>query len=344
MWKYRILWALFCLMTILLSPPNSSFSAQERRTALVIGNATYRSAPLQNPSNDARDMANALKDLGFEVILKVNAGRREMDTAVEEFYQNLNRARVGLFYYAGHGMQIDGHNYLLPVDARIKSSADVKYRAVRAGWVLAKMEDSGTKVNIVVLDACRENPFRGLRGMDRGLAPIQSVRGSFIAYSTSPGSVARDGTGRNGVYTTYLLKNIDSPGLTVEEVFREVRKGVAEETNYEQIPWDSSSLMGAFYMAGRGSEDDKEQSRFEQEQARLERERQELEKLRAEIEKDRQKTQGQKVEVASVPQKASSSKPSASDSNIVDQDGVYVAYANGIVRDTSTGLEWIRWA
>jgi len=283
------------------------------RTALVIGNSNYPSAPLQNPVNDARDVAEVLKGLGFEVLCKVNAGREEMDAAVQDFYRNLNRARVGLFYYAGHGMQIDGTNYLLPVDIQVASSADVKHRAIKMDWILAKMEDSGSRVNIVVLDACRDNPFRGLRGAGDGLAPIQSVRGSFIAYSTSPGSVARDGTGRNGIYTTHLLRNIKRPGLTVEEVFREVRKGVAEDTHFKQIPWDSSSLMGAFYIAETAAGDS-------------ERKQQEFER--------------QPVDVATMPQAPSQSGAPSPTANEIARDGQYVAYANGIVWDTSTGLEW----
>lgn len=311
------------------------------RTALVIGNAQYSTAPLRNPANDAQDIAKALEALGFDVICKVNADRPEMDEAVENFYRNLTQARVGFFYYAGHGMQLNGTNYLLPVDLEVRSSADVKHRAVKTDWILSKMEDSGSKVNIVVLDACRDNPFRGLRGASGGLAPIQAVRGSFIAYATSPGSVARDGTGRNGIYTSQLLKNIKKPGLTVEEVFREVRKGVGEGTNYEQIPWDSSSLMGAFYLAGEGSGgDDAERRRFEAEQARLEKERRELEKLRAEIERKQRQSQNQRIEVASVPQRPSQSRPSPSPSKVIKRDGIYLAYANGIVKDTKTGLEW----
>jgi hypothetical protein len=338
--RHKILWVISLLVSTIFLFPNLSLSAQERRTALVIGNSNYKTAPLRNPANDARDMAKVLKDLGFEVVWKVNAGRQEMDAAVEKFYRNLNDARVGFFYYAGHGMQVDGSNYLLPVDIQVESSADIKYRSVKADWILAKMEDSGSKVNIVVLDACRDNPFRGLRGSGSGLAPIQSVRGSFIAYATSPGSVARDGAGRNGMYTTHLLKNIKRSGLTVEEVFREVRKGVAQSTNYKQIPWDSSSLMGAFYMAGRGSEgNDEERRRFEQEQARLEKERQELEQAKAEFERKRQKSQSQEVQVASLPKRPSYTRP-ASTSNVIKQDGIYVAYANGIVRDTKTGLDW----
>jgi uncharacterized caspase-like protein len=321
----------------------ASVAQAATRTALVIGNSNYKgAAPLQNPVNDAKDMAEALRDLEFEVICKVDAGREEMDAAVQDFFRNLNRAQAGFFYYAGHGMQINGVNYLLPVDIQVKSSADVKHRAIKTDWILSKMEDSGSKVNIVVLDACRDNPFRGLRGAGNGLAPIQSVRGSFIAYATSPGSLARDGTGRNGMYTTHLLKNIRRPGLTVEEVFREVRKGVAESTNYEQVPWDSSSLMGAFYIAGTGSGgNNAERRRFEEEQARLERERRELEQLRAELERKKRESQRHNVEVASVPSTPSYSRPSTSTSNITGRDGVYVAYANGIVKDTSTGLEWV---
>ena len=311
------------------------------RTALVIGNGNYKGATaLQNPVNDALDMAEALRDLGFEVICKVDAGREEMDAAVQDFFRKLNRAQAGFFYYAGHGMQIDGINYLLPVDIRVSSSGDVKHRAIKMDWILSKMEDSGSDVNIVVLDACRDNPFRGFRGTGNGLAPIQGVRGSFIAYATSPGSVARDGRGRNGLYTSHLLRNIKKPGLTVEEVFREVRKQVAAETNDKQIPWDSSSLMGEFFIAGGGAGDSAERMRFQEEQARIEKERRELEELRAEIERKQRESQQQRIEVASVPQRPPSSRHSSSSSSIVDRDGAYVAYANGIVKDTSTGLEW----
>jgi hypothetical protein len=321
--------------------PKASPALQGQRAALVIGNAGYGAASLKNPGNDAVDMAKALEDLGFEVISKVNAGREEMDAAVEAFHRNLNKARVGFFYYAGHGMQIDGTNYLLPVDIQIMSSADIKHRAIKLDWILGKMEDSGSKVNIVVLDACRDNPFRGLRGAGAGLAPIQSVRGSFIAYATSPGSVARDGTGRNGVYTQHLLKNIKRPGLTIEEMFREVRKGVADGTNDEQIPWDSSSLMGAFYMAGTGSvEGDAERRRHEEEQARLDRELGELKRLKAEIE--RKQREVPREQDLNKPEKTPPA-PAPYTPNEIARDGVYIAYANGIVKDTSTGLEWVAW-
>jgi len=321
--------------------PADSLARQEGRAALVIGNGRYGAASLKNPGNDAVDMARALEDLGFEVIAKVDAGHEEMGAAIEAFHQNLKTARVGFFYYAGHGMQIDGTNYLLPVDTRIMSSADIRYRAIQLDWILGKMEDSGSKVNIVVLDACRDNPFRGLRGAGSGLAPVQSVRGSFIAYATSPGSVARDGTGRNGIYTTHLLKNIKRPGLTIEEMFREVRKGVAFDTNDDQIPWDSSSLMGVFYMAGTGSvEGDAERRRHEAEQARLDREREELNRLRTDLERRRREASQQ--EAFPVPKK-SFQAPAPYTLHETARDGVFIAYANGIVKDSSTGLEWIAW-
>lgn len=321
--------------------PKDSLVLENSRAALVIGNGRYGAASLKNPGNDAVDMAKALEDLGFEVIVKVDAGREEMGAAIEEFHQNLKTARVGFFYYAGHGMQIDGTNYLLPVDIQIMSSADIRYRAINLDWILGKMEDSGSKVNIVVLDACRDNPFRGLRGAGSGLAPIQSVRGSFIAYATSPGSVARDGMGRNGIYTTHLLKNIKRPGLTIEEMFREVRKGVAFDTNDDQIPWDSSSLMGVFYMAGTGSvEGDAERQRYEAEQARLDRDRAELNRLKAEFERKQRETPRQEEFI--VPQKPFQ-PPAPYTLHEMARDGVFIAYANGIVKDTSTGLEWIAW-
>jgi len=363
------------------------------RIALVIGNSAYKSAPLKNPANDALDMAKALQDLGFKVICKVDADRHGMDVGVEKFYQNLNHAQLGFFYYAGHGMQVNGTNYLLPVDVQLKSSADVKYRAIKTDWILAKMEDAGSEINIVVLDACRDNPFRGLRSAGHGLAPLQAVKGSFIAYATSPGSVALDGTGRNGIYTTHLLRNIKRPGLTVEEIFREVRKGVAEETNYEQIPWDSSSLMGAFYMAGESTkEGDVEKHQFELEYARLEKELGEPKQFRDETGRKssmerlpifdewmqdpefaalpRSTKQGvlnnyfdryiaddefralSGYEQSAIrnsfldahvplesPKKCSYTRPLSNPNKIV-QDGCYVVYTKGIVRDTNTGLDW----
>ena len=311
------------------------------RTALVIGNSNYKSAPLRNPVNDARDMAKTLRDLKFEVIERLNASKRDMVLAIDEFYKRLKRADVGVFYFAGHGMQIHGVNYLIPVKAHVTSETDIQWEAVPAGKVLGKMYEAGNKLNIVILDACRDNPFkRSFRTESKGLAQMDAPKGTIIAYATSPGSVAADGAGRNGVYTKHLLKSLQSKGMTVYDVFRETGLGVMRETSEKQIPWISSTPVQRYYMAGKGSGgNETERRRFEQEQARLEKERREFEQAKVEYERRRKKSQSQEVQVASVPSKPSYSRPS-SNSNIIKRDGIYVAYANGVVKDTNTGLEW----
>jgi cyclophilin family peptidyl-prolyl cis-trans isomerase/uncharacterized caspase-like protein len=228
--------------------PNS-----QTRTALVIGNSEYKFSPLKNPANDASDMASALRDSGFDVILKINASQLSMEKAIKSFGKKLRSGGIGLFYFAGHGLQVEGRNYLLPVDADIESESDVKYDAVDAGRVLGKMEDAGNDLNIVILDACRNNPFaRSFRSADKGLAKMDAPTGSFIAYATAPGSVAADGDGRNGLYTHYLLQYMKEPNLSVERVFKKVRLAVVNDTALKQTPWESSSLLGDFYFHGNG--------------------------------------------------------------------------------------------
>jgi len=220
-----------------------------RKIALVIGNSQYSTAHLKNPVNDASDMAAALKALGFEVILKKNARLQEMDEAIESFGQRLKRGGVGLFYYAGHGAQVNGINYLIPVGARINKESDVKYQAVDANRILDEMANANNGLNIVLLDACRDNPFaKSFRSASRGLAIISNApNGTFISYSTGPGQVARDGEGRNSPYTKALLENISRPGLPIEQVFKKVRQRLDVETGGLQIPWELSSLKGDFY-------------------------------------------------------------------------------------------------
>jgi uncharacterized caspase-like protein len=192
------------------------------RTALVIGNADYPSAPLTNPVNDAMDVARVLRGLGFDVIEKTDAGKCEMLLAVDEFAKRLRHAEIGIFYFAGHGMQIQGRNYLIPVKAHVTSETDVQFEAMNAGRVLGKMQDAGTKLNIVILDACRDNPFkRSFRTDSKGLAQMNAPKGTIIAYATAPGSVAADGAGRNGLYTKHLLNNLGAAGLDVHDIFRD---------------------------------------------------------------------------------------------------------------------------
>ncbi len=217
------------------------------KQALVLGNGAYAVAPLANPANDARDMAAALTRFGFDVTLHVNVGQRDMENAIRQFAKKLNTASVGLFYYAGHGVQMDGHNYLVPVDAKIEGEVDVKYVSVNVGRVLDSMAYGDCDLNIVVLDACRDNPYSGsFRSITRGLARVDAAKGSFVAYSTAPGQVALDGAGRNSPYTAALLHYTRQPGLTLEQVFKHVRRQLDRDTGGKQIPWESTSLTGDF--------------------------------------------------------------------------------------------------
>ncbi|CCH94696.1 Genome sequencing data, contig C250 [Microcystis aeruginosa PCC 9432] len=227
---------------------NRPNTQQQQRIALVIGNANYTVGKLKTPLNDATDMANALKELGFEVILLKDSSKRQMDDALDQFTTRINQGYVGLFYYAGHGMEVEGENYLIPVNAHIKYKKDVEYESMPLGKILGRMEDAGNRINIVILDACRDNPFRKFwRSSSRGLtAPLQAASGTLIAFATAPGKVASDGTGRNGLFTSYLLKYIKTPNMEVDLMLRKVRSDVAQNTNNYQVPWTSSSLIGEF--------------------------------------------------------------------------------------------------
>lgn len=229
-------------------------SAAENRVALVIGNSAYRVGPLDNPANDARDMARALSDVGFDVSLLVNADRREMLGAVRDFGRKIKGGGVGLFFYAGHGLQVDGENYLAPVDAAMTQGDEVQDYCLAVSSVLRKMETAENRLNIIVLDACRNNPFIKSRGGGGGLAKMDAPTGSVIAYATAPGAVASDGSGRNGLYTSMLLKHIKTPGLEIGRMFRSVRVDVLEASGKAQVPWESSSLTGEFYfLPGEGA-------------------------------------------------------------------------------------------
>lgn len=222
---------------------------EEIRTALIIGNSKYRMGVLANPVNDARAMATVLKQVGFDVILKTEIPNKdEMKRVIREFGRKLERGGVGLFYYAGHGLQVDGINYLIPVEAQIYNEEEVEYECVEAGFVLAQMESARNRMNVVIMDACRDNPFaRSFRSSKRGLATINAPTGTLIAYATAPGSVASDGTGKNGLYTEILLNEIQVKGQKIEETFKNVRRSVLDMSDGRQTPWESSSLIGDFY-------------------------------------------------------------------------------------------------
>ncbi|MBI3069421.1 MAG: SUMF1/EgtB/PvdO family nonheme iron enzyme [Betaproteobacteria bacterium] len=218
----------------------------DQRVALVIGNSRYRQQPLPNPVLDAKAMATTLGRLGFKVTSLTDSSRTAMVRALEEFKRQLRGAGVGLFYFAGHGVQIDGRNYLIPVDNDMASEDQVKYNTIRLDDVLDTLNEGGPAVKIVVLDACRNNPFQRARGSGGGLAPVLSAaEGTLIAYATSPGKVALDGKpGENGLYTSHLLEALQEPGLKIEEVFKLTRTMVARATGGRQLPWETTSLLG----------------------------------------------------------------------------------------------------
>lgn len=225
-------------------------SSAEKRVALVIGNSDYQEQSLKNPINDARDVSNALRSLGFKVDLKLNASQEDMEGAVQEFGKKLIGNTVGLFYFSGHGVQYEGSNYLIPIGAmsRVSAPDHLRYKTVDAGYVLGVMKQAGNRLNIVVLDACRNNPFKSFaRSMGKGLKRISSAEGTIVAYSTSPGKVALDGIGSNSPYTEQLIKSIKIPNLPIEIMFKRVRKGVKAETHGKQSPWYEASIDGDFY-------------------------------------------------------------------------------------------------
>jgi uncharacterized caspase-like protein len=228
--------------------------AQGRRIALVVGNGRYASSPLANPPNDAGLIATTLTGLGFEVRLQKNADQAGMKRAIQDFGDALEKAgpdSIGLFYYAGHGVQLNGRNYLIPVAANINRDADVEIEAVSADWVLEQMRYARNRLNFVILDACRNNPFaRSFRSADHGLAKMDAPAGVLIAYSTAPGDVAADGEGGNSPYSEALARAMRDSDEPAELMFKQARDAVRRATSDRQTPWEASSLTGQnFYFA-----------------------------------------------------------------------------------------------
>lgn len=225
---------------------------REKRLALIIGNADYMYvSKLSNPVNDAKTMRSGLKNLGFDVIISENANLRTMKETIDAFGQKLQKYDVGLFFYSGHGVQVNGENYLIPIDANIKNENDVEYDGVKAERVLGRMEDARNKTNIMILDACRENPFERSwtkSFIGKGLAAMTAPTGSLVAYATAPGQVAYDDSRqKNSPYTFALLHYLSASNTSILEMFQQVRTMVIQNTNNKQIPWESTSLTGNFY-------------------------------------------------------------------------------------------------
>lgn len=230
--------------------------AQGARTALVVGNGAYSFAPLANPANDAGDVAKSLREAGFDVRLVLDADRAGMIEAARELGDRLKKSGgVGLFYFAGHGVQVAGENHLLAISEGISAASDLADKAVSAAEIVDIMSAAGNDLNIVILDACRDNP---LTGGTNGLSRIDSSASLFVSYSTSPGAVALDGEGRNSPYAKHLTLSLATPNLNLEETFKRTLKGVYQETHGQQTPWLSSSFFGEFVFRGEGSQSARE--------------------------------------------------------------------------------------
>jgi hypothetical protein len=234
-------------MLLLVAGLAAAQADKPSRVALVIGNGKYLHAPLANPPNDAADMARELEAAGFTVIARENASLREMVLALREFGDRLGRTSTGVFYFAGHGLQVRGRNYLVPVDADIAREDEVAFAALDLAAVMEKLDSARNPVNLVILDACRNNPFgKRLQPAQSGLAQVDAPPGTLIAFATAPGSAADDGGGRNGLYTRHLLDEMRKPGAPVEEMFRKVRAAVRKASAGRQVPWESTSLETYF--------------------------------------------------------------------------------------------------
>jgi hypothetical protein len=250
-------WLSPTIVCLVDSPP----AFAETRVALVVGNSTYQNVPrLNNPTNDARLMADTLRGLGFTLVgesAQLDLDKASFDKAIRTFGRQLQGADVALFYYAGHGLQVRGANYLVPINANPAREADLDFELEDVALVLRQMEGSGTRLNLVFLDACRNNPFggRGLRAMESGLAQMRAPEGTLISFATQPGSVALDGNDGHSPFTNALARTIRKPGLGIFDAMNEVGLAVKHATGGSQQPWFSTSpIGGSFYFASAPSD------------------------------------------------------------------------------------------
>lgn len=246
-----------------LSVFDGAATAQERekRVALVVGNGAYARVPqLANPADDARAMSAALRSVGFQVVEAIDASRTQMFTAMVTFAETAKGADAALVFYAGHGVQVGGENWVLPIDASISTTTELRADGVRLADVTQTLDDAGARVKIVLLDACRDNPFplARTRSAGQGLAAVNtaSAAGTLVAFATAPGAVAADGDGRNSPFTKALVAEIGKPGVEIRQMLGMVRSRVYAETGERQIPWVNEALIGSFYFAGEAGPED----------------------------------------------------------------------------------------
>ena len=244
----KLCWSFVLALAFTLLLPYS-VGASTRR-ALIIGNARYEVSPLANPVNDALDMDAALQRIGYETTLGIDLGADELIATIQDFQQSISRGDSVIFYFAGHGIQLGGENYLIPVNANLRDERDLEFQAVQVSRVARAIEEVGVEQSLIILDACRDNPFLSQsRGGTRGLSLAAARTGSMVVYATAPGQVAFDGDGRNGLFTAALLNHIETPGIEVHDMIREVRAEVASSTGNQQIPFATSSITEPMYLA-----------------------------------------------------------------------------------------------
>jgi uncharacterized caspase-like protein len=223
-------------------------SSAQNRHALVVGNSQYSVSPLANPEKDAKAIEAQLKNLGFEVELVLNGSRRDMLEGLRSLEGKLSQGDIALFYYAGHGVQVNGQNYLIPVGANIQGENEVEYESMPLNRILTGIQSKSVGTSLIFLDACRNNPYRSAsRGATRGLTVVQTGGSALIAFATAPGDVALDGEGENSPFTAALLAHMSEPGVEVEQMMKKVRSTVARSTSFKQTPWSNSSLLDSFY-------------------------------------------------------------------------------------------------
>ncbi len=258
---------------VIASTSTALLAESDSRFALVIGNSQYKYASkLKNPKNDSIDMAKTLNGLYFDTTLILNANKTTIKKSISRLLSKLKKnGGVGLFYYAGHGVQFEGSNYLLPIETKVGTEIEIMKQSVNITSLLNGMRKIDSATNIIILDACRDNPFKNtarlgtrsassnksrslvriIPSLNSGLSKLDAPSNTIIAYATAPGKVALDGRGRNSPYTAKLIESMQRPGLTIGEVFRQVRSSVVKQTNGQQIPWESSSLLNDFYFKYR---------------------------------------------------------------------------------------------
>jgi len=239
---------ILCVLLLLVS--GTSALAKETRIALVIGNGAYKFSPLSDPPNDADLMAERLKALDFTVTHRKNQTQKEMKTLIKKFGKTLKQDKesIGLFYYSGHGMQVGGRNYMIPIQANIKDEEDVSIDGVGIDEVLIRMKSAKNAMNFIILDACRNNPFeKSFKAATSGLAKMSAPKGSLIAFATEPHKVARQGKGRYSLFTEALSKELLKPGIGVEKMFKNVRVAVHNTSGEEQLPTTDNRLLADFF-------------------------------------------------------------------------------------------------